>query len=410
MQVAPANQADLILVFLSRKQELSHKRGETLMNHTCRVICTSAFSFFLSVILSVHLVMAQDNIVSNSGTANADSGLAVEFAAQLDFTDYPNDITSPDRPGGLAWDAGFFWVALNSDPAKIIKLNSSGETTASLDPPAGTVPAGLDFDGENLWLFDSAAGKAYHLATSGVLLGQVDLPEGASVGLAWDGSGLWVIDWSKLELYRLDPDSGEILKTITTSGMGVSKAYGLAWFKDYLWASNADGIYKINPQTGTLEAIYKTEFNTGDSMGLTWDDSDAWGCGGSSFEIVKLDVSDSAVVTAVPTVYTGSAGANYYEATIYGSVRPNGLSTQAFFQMGRSISLDFETSRVNVGDGFSLMLVWANFYDLRPRTRYYYRIGATNSMGSKYGETYSFRTDDDGDWLGSGECFLDSIK
>ncbi len=82
-------------------------------------------------------------------------------------------------------------------------------------------------------------------------------------------------------------------------------------------------------------------------------------------------------------------------ATLHGSFDPDGLETSYFFEWGRNEKLaeTGETTPVaNAGSAAGQMSISQNLEGLEDYTIYYYRLVATNSLGTSYGAKHSFRT------------------
>jgi hypothetical protein len=89
-------------------------------------------------------------------------------------------------------------------------------------------------------------------------------------------------------------------------------------------------------------------------------------------------------VTLDPTNITSAT------ATLNGTVNPNTLATNYYFEWGESVSYGNSTSVVSAGSGSSAVNVTANISGLIPGTTYHYRIAATNADGTVYGSNKTF--------------------
>jgi hypothetical protein len=71
------------------------------------------------------------------------------------------------------------------------------------------------------------------------------------VGLAWDGNYLWVLTTPKEAIIQIDPDTGEILRTIPAPCDGPR---GLTWDGEALWVNDAktDRLYRVSPKDGSI--------------------------------------------------------------------------------------------------------------------------------------------------------------
>jgi len=75
-----------------------------------------------------------------------------------------------------------------------------------------------------------------------------------------------------------------------------------------------------------------------------------------------------------------------------GYVNPSGLNTTYRFRYGTSTSYGKFTGSSKIGSETSWLKVNAGLFSLSPNTTYYYRLEASNSAGTTYGEARSFRT------------------
>ena len=90
--------------------------------------------------------------------------------------------------------------------------------------------------------------------------------------------------------------------------------------------------------------------------------------------------------TALPTASSQST------ATINGTVNPNGLPTQAYFEYGTTTAYGSQTPAVDVGSLNQWMPVTAALTGLSPNVDYHYRVTATNSAGTTSSGDQGFLT------------------
>jgi hypothetical protein len=100
----------------------------------------------------------------------------------------------------------------------------------------------------------------------------------------------------------------------------------------------------------------------------------------------------STTAATKPDAVTGGNSATPTTATIKGTVDPNGASTTAYFQWGKTSSLGSTTGSQSVGSGDSDQAVSAGLSGLTPGKTYYYRVVGTNAKGTVYGAQQSFTT------------------
>jgi hypothetical protein len=98
-------------------------------------------------------------------------------------------------------------------------------------------------------------------------------------------------------------------------------------------------------------------------------------------------------IPGAPVVSTGTASAiNETEATLEGIVNPEGKETKYHFKYGTSPSYGEETSEASAGSGSTGKSVSTLITDLKAGTIYYYRLVATNGVGTVEGTGSTFTT------------------
>ena len=98
-------------------------------------------------------------------------------------------------------------------------------------------------------------------------------------------------------------------------------------------------------------------------------------------------------VTFMPAVTTNSAtSVSSDSAILNGTIDPNGKTTNYYFEYGVDTSYGSTTASANAGSGNSAISVNASISGLIPDTTYNYRLVATNSDGTSYGDNKTFST------------------
>jgi len=77
-------------------------------------------------------------------------------------------------------------------------------------------------------------------------------------------------------------------------------------------------------------------------------------------------------------------------ATLNGTVNPTGTATTAWFEWGTSTSYENSTTVVDVGSGSNAIPMDATLTGLVQNLTYHYRVAASNSLGSAYGDDETF--------------------
>ena len=127
---------------------------------------------------------------------------------------------------------------------------------------------GVTYDGERVWFAAGDALKALDPA-SGETVRSIDVA--AHAGTAFDGTHLYQLAENRIQ--KIDPASGRVVATIAAPGGGGDS--GLAWAEGTLWVGQYRDrkIHQIDPETGEiLRTIQSNRFVTG----VTWVDGELW--------------------------------------------------------------------------------------------------------------------------------------
>jgi hypothetical protein len=97
---------------------------------------------------------------------------------------------------------------------------------------------------------------------------------------------------------------------------------------------------------------------------------------------------------ASPSAATGSVDqTTNTSTTLMGTVSPDGAATTYYFEYGTSPNYGETTASSDAGSGSSDLAVSTALSDLTPGATYHYRLVATNSYGTDYGQDATFTTD-----------------
>ena len=101
----------------------------------------------------------------------------------------------------------------------------------------------------------------------------------------------------------------------------------------------------------------------------------------------------SAAASAPPTVRTGEAGSLTDSAvTLHGSIFPANQVTSYYFQYGPTLAYGSQAPGAGPVSGTQTVFVSAPIGGLPPFTTYHYRLVASNSTGTAYGQDKAFTT------------------
>lgn len=183
-----------------------------------------------------------------------------------------------DAVHGVTFDGRQVWFA-------------SGDQLNALDPASGRLvrrvaaDAGTAFDGRRLFQIAGARIQTIDPAT-GEVLGAIPAPPGGVSGLAWAEGTLWVGQYRERKIHQLDPETGTVLRTITSDRF----VTGVSWVEGELWhgARNDDAceVRRVDPGSGeVLEALEMPDGLT--VSGLESDGGDRLFCGGGPSGTVR---------------------------------------------------------------------------------------------------------------------------
>ena len=146
---------------------------------------------------------------------------------------------------------------------------STAEIVREYGPfPGADNVAGVTFDGRHVWF---ASGDRLNVLDpdSGEIVRTIDAA--ADAGTAFDGRHIFQIAENRIQ--KIDPQTGRILSAIPAPGGGGDS--GLAWAEGTLWVGQHRGskIYQVDPETGAiLRSIDSNRFVTG----VSWVDGELW--------------------------------------------------------------------------------------------------------------------------------------
>ena len=181
-----------------------------------------------------------------------------------------------ERINGVTHDGRHVWAATG---LRLIAIDpGSGEMARTL-PCAGD--AGTTFDGTHLYQIAEARIDKIDPA-SGRVLASIPAPgNGSDSGLTWAEGSLWVGEYRGRKIHQIDPDSGQVLRTIETNRF----VTGVTWVDGELWHGTWEGdeseLLRIDPGNGAVLERLQMPPGTGVS-GLESDGADTFYCGGGT--------------------------------------------------------------------------------------------------------------------------------
>lgn len=179
-----------------------------------------------------------------------------------------------DNVHGVTFDGEHAWFA-------------AGDRLQAFDPASGqsgrVIPvaadAGTAFDGRHFYQITGEVIQKVD-AQSGKLVGTIPSPgKGRDSGLAWAEGTLWVGQYRDRKIFAIDPDSGEVKKTIESDRF----VTGVTWVDGELWHGTLENdrseLRRVEPTTSAVLERLEMPPDTIIS-GLESDGRDTFFCGG----------------------------------------------------------------------------------------------------------------------------------
>lgn len=180
------------------------------------------------------------------------------------------------KVNGVTFDGESVWLA-------------TGDRIQSLEPETGAskraidvaADAGTAFDGR--YLFQLAGGVIQKIdPATGAIVSKVPSPAAeGSAGLTWAEGSLWVGHYRERKILQVDPESGEVLRTIASTRFvtGVTFAEGELWHAT--WENDESELRRVAKETGeVLETLTMPE--GANVSGLEYDGRALFYCGGGA--------------------------------------------------------------------------------------------------------------------------------
>lgn len=286
------------------------------------------------------------NIIENSINASSlapDSFPDARNLSQLGslrWDQLARKVTHNGQGKALVFDGTFMWVILTDGAIRKFRV-SDGGLVGFLS--AGTQPGGAAFDGQNIWISDTAGNVVRKMRTyNGVVLGTYPV-QNAPAGVAFDGTNIWVANTASDSITRIRASDGANLGNIACVG-----AFELAYDGESMWVSTnpfaslkrfraSDGVqngsfgassgmagrtidgrsvwYAQNYTTGCLirqsssspgSESCVASLNTADASDAIWDGTSMWVALNNN-TLLRVRTSDDAVIGLYPTVANPAA-------------------------------------------------------------------------------------------------------
>lgn len=177
--------------------------------------------------------------------------------------------------GGVAFDGSAVWFSDPQNQAIVRVDRESGKVRRRLRGPK--IGSGTTWDGERLWQIGDGRIQCIDPKTGKVVRSFPVPTDGFASGLAWDGEAIWCGAYEERRLYKLDPRTGKVLRTVQSDRF----VTGITWVGDELWhATYPEGkkgteLRRVDARSG--EVVERVEVPCTIS-GMAWDGEAFW-CG-----------------------------------------------------------------------------------------------------------------------------------
>lgn len=125
-------------------------------------------------------------------------------------------------PCAIAWDGTDLWLSFAGQGNKIFRMDASGNLTGdSVTMPTAGYPSGLVFVDGYFWVSSYMDEKIYQVDMAGNVVSSFDAPGTQPAGLAYDGNDLWHTDIGTAQVYQIEiykGSTGSVQATISPQG------------------------------------------------------------------------------------------------------------------------------------------------------------------------------------------------
>jgi len=163
-------------------------------------------------------------------------------------------------------------------------------------------------------------------------------------------------------------------------------------------AASVNCVLRVEPASdttkGTSQGLFSVEGSVTTTTSTTSTTSTSTTTTSTSTTTTSTSTSATTTTTlpSSPTVTTGPATPDPTSATLTGTVNPNGVAAEYFFEFGTTSKYGDSTPIIKAGSGIVDIPVSKYIAPLRQDTTYHYRLVASNDVEMSYGDDWSFTT------------------
>jgi len=167
------------------------------------------------------------------------------------------------------------------------------------------------------------------------------------------------------------------LATLTYFNYGLSTSYTVTTTSQAIGSGSSNVSVSIDLSALSPSTLYYFRAVATNSSGTTY---------GNNLTFTTATPPAPTCTTNPATSITSSS------AQLNGTVNPNGLSTDIYFEWGLNTSYGNTTTPLNIGNGTTALNVSANISGLSSATEYNFRVVGASTSGTNYGGNLTFTT------------------
>jgi len=203
--------------------------------------------------------------------------MTIETKAVVDEVFGPFD----ERPThGVAHDGQHLWISAGPELRALDTKRGEIVRTLPVEGDAGTA-----FDGTHLYQLVDASIRKIDVETGDVVATIPSPGEGRDSGMTWAEGSLWVGEYRERKIHRINPDTGEILKTLESDRF----VTGVTWTDGALWHGTSENetsdIRRVDADSG--EVLERLEMPPSVMVAGLSSDGDRFLCGSGSEGCVR---------------------------------------------------------------------------------------------------------------------------
>jgi hypothetical protein len=160
----------------------------------------------------------------------------------------------------------------------------------------GIEPAGVAFQGKQIWISHGIGHKIYRYAAGDELTGGVsfDSPGPGPSGLFFDGIFLWVLDYQQGRIYKVSPATLAVISSYDSPAANPCSIF-IRGKDAYVADAGTNRIFKVSPDNFVIRAVYALPGQTGVNDHLSaaaCDGKDLWFCYDTTPKMFRCRLND----------------------------------------------------------------------------------------------------------------------